>query len=46
MLFVARQPVSLMSPSNYQDFYDDDEKELMASIEQDFISTALPGVVT
>lgn len=36
------------SPSNYNEFYDDDEKQLIASIENDFKTTspfALPGSV-
>ena len=40
--------VEIVSPSNYNEFYDDDEKQLIESIENDFVtlsSPALPGTV-
>ena len=50
-IFVFHSPGEVeigTTPSNYTEFYDDDEKQLIASIENDFIPLsppALPGSV-
>lgn len=46
--FSCSQSPQASSPTNYNEFYDEDEKALMESIEQDFVGTVyttLPGAV-